>query len=138
MLDSKDSCPKTPKGDKVDAAGCSLTLRLEVLFEHNADQLTADSRTYLDQVAARLNELTNVTGVIEGHTDSTGADAYNQSLSERRAKIVRDYLVSKGVASSRLQSAGFGESKPIADNSTEAGRAQNRRVVLRRTDAGAQ
>ncbi len=134
VLDSKDRCPDTPKGDKVDAVGCSLTLRLEVFFELNSDQLTADSRTTLDSVAARLNELTNISGVIEGHTDSSGSDAYNQALSERRARTVRTYLVSKGVAASRLQSAGFGESKPIADNTSDAGRAQNRRVVLRRTD----
>jgi OOP family OmpA-OmpF porin len=134
VLDSKDKCPNTPRGDKVDANGCSLTFRLEVLFETNSDRLTPASMAYLDQVATRLNDLPNVTGVIEGHTDNVGSDANNKGLSERRAKTVRDYLVSKGVAGSRLQSEGLGESKPIADNATEAGRAQNRRVVLRRTD----
>lgn len=134
VFDSKDQCPKTPRGDKVDANGCSLTFRLEVLFETNSDRLTVASMTYLDQVATRLNELPSVTGVIEGHTDNTGADAHNQNLSERRAKTVRDYLVSKGVAGARLQSEGFGETKPLADNATDEGRAQNRRVVLRRTD----
>lgn len=134
VFDSKDRCPQTPRGDKVDANGCSLTFRLEVLFETNSDRLTAASMTYLDQVAARLNELPSVTGVIEGHTDNAGSDAHNQGLSERRAKAVRDYLVSKAVSGSRLQSEGFGETKPIADNATAEGRSQNRRVVLRRTD----
>lgn len=138
VLDSKDRCPRTPRGDKVDAVGCSLTFTLQVLFETNSDRLTVASMTHLDLVATRLSELTSVTGVIEGHTDNVGSDTQNQSLSERRAKVVRDYLVSKGVAGSRLQSEGFGETKPIADNATDEGRAQNRRVVLRRTDAAAQ
>jgi outer membrane protein OmpA-like peptidoglycan-associated protein len=76
------------------------------------------------------------TALIEGHTDSLGTDAYNLGLSERRAKSVYDYLVSRGVSPGRLQSLGKGESQPIADNSTEAGRQQNRRVMLIRTDSG--
>jgi OmpA-OmpF porin, OOP family len=75
-----------------------------------------------------------ITGVIEGHTDSNGSAEYNQDLSERRAKAVREYLVSKGVAGSRLTAEGVGETRPIADNTNAEGRAQNRRVVLRRTD----
>jgi OOP family OmpA-OmpF porin len=74
------------------------------------------------------------TGVIEGHTDSNGADAYNQRLSEQRAKAVRDYMVSMGIDPARLEAKGYGESQPVADNATPEGRAQNRRVVLRRTD----
>jgi OOP family OmpA-OmpF porin len=134
VLDSKDKCPNTPKGDKVDADGCSLTLRLEVTFDSNSSQLRPESNEYLDRVAERLNELAYVTGVIEGHTDSNGSDAHNQDLSERRAKAVLDYLVDKGVDGSRFTAAGFGESQPVADNATPEGRAQNRRVVLRRTD----
>jgi OmpA-OmpF porin, OOP family len=134
VVDRLDKCPKTPKGDKVDANGCSLTLRLEVQFDNNSATLQPESLSYLDQVAARLNELPSVTGVIEGHTDSNGSAEYNQDLSERRAKTVRDYLVSKGVASSRLTAQGLGETQPVADNTTAEGRAQNRRVVLRRTD----
>jgi OOP family OmpA-OmpF porin len=134
VVDRLDKCPKTPKGDKVDADGCSLTLKLEVQFDNNSAELRPESHDYLDQVATRLNELPSITGVIEGHTDSNGSADYNQDLSERRAKSVRDYLVSKGVAASRFTAEGLGELQPVADNTTAEGRAQNRRVVLRRTD----
>lgn len=67
---------------------------------------------------------------IEGHTDSTGTPAHNQVLSEQRAKSVREYLTGKGVAAGRLTTAGYGQVKPVADNATELGRAQNRRVEL--------
>jgi len=134
VVDSKDKCPNTPKGDKVDADGCSLTFRLEVQFDNNSSELRPESLAYLDRVAQRLNELPSISGVIEGHTDSNGSDAHNQGLSERRAQAVHDYLIARGVASSRITAQGFGESQPIADNATPEGRAQNRRVVLRRTD----
>ena len=68
---------------------------------------------------------------VEGHTDATGADAYNQSLSERRAHAVLDYLAGKGVDASRLSAQGFGEGAPIAPNETREGRTLNRRVELR-------
>ena len=67
---------------------------------------------------------------IDGHTDAQGADDKNQVLSENRAKAVKDYLVSKGVADSRLTSTGYGETKPVADNATAAGRAKNRRTEM--------
>jgi OOP family OmpA-OmpF porin len=67
---------------------------------------------------------------VQAHTDATGPDAYNQSLSERRARAVRDYLVRGGVSGGRLTIQGFGASQPLADNSTRDGRAQNRRVEL--------
>ena len=72
-----------------------------------------------------------------GHTDSSGSEAYNQGLSERRAQSTVDYLATKGIDSSRLKASGAGESQPIADNKTKEGRAQNRRVVLSRTDCDA-
>jgi OOP family OmpA-OmpF porin len=134
VVDRLDKCPNTPRGDKVDANGCSFTLTLEVQFDNNSATLRPESLDYLDKVAARLSELTSITGVIEGHTDSNGSAEYNQDLSQRRAKTVVDYLVSKGVPASRLTAQGLGETQPIADNTTAEGRAQNRRVVLRRTD----
>jgi len=78
-----------------------------------------------------------ITGRVDGYTDATGKEEYNQKLSERRAQAVADYLHSKGVSTdSKMQVQGYGEADPIADNKTEEGRAQNRRVVIRRTDCG--
>jgi outer membrane protein OmpA-like peptidoglycan-associated protein len=69
--------------------------------------------------------------VAEGHTDAIGSDAYNQSLSERRAEAVRRYLINGGITPERIRTEGFGESRPVASNETDEGRAQNRRVELR-------
>ena len=77
-----------------------------------------------------LNEFEKTVIEIAGHTDSTGPDSYNQSLSERRANSVAAYLRSRNVNSQRLITLGMGESRPIADNSTESGRAANRRVEI--------
>ena len=79
---------------------------------------------------AILNENPTFNVNIDGHTDSQGNDAYNLTLSDNRAASVKAYLVSKGIAESRLTSTGYGESKPIADNTKVAGRAQNRRVEM--------
>ena len=84
-----------------------------------------------------LTRLKFVAGTVVGHTDSSGSDAYNQKLSERRAQTVAGYLEGKGIAVGRLTASGAGESEPIADNKTKEGRAQNRRVVLKRTDCDA-
>ena len=132
VVDSKDQCPNTPAGATVDAKGCALGIVLEnVQFELNSGELTAESKGILDKVAASLNARKDVTSVmVIGHTDSSGAASYNQSLSEKRAKAM-DYLVSQGVASGILSSKGMGESAPIADNGTAEGRAKNRRVELK-------
>ena len=134
VVDSKDKCPATPKGDRVDAYGCSLTRKLEVYFDNNSSELRPESYKDLDLAVDFLKAVPSASGIIEGHTDSIGSEAYNQQLSERRANAVRDYIVGKGIDASRLQARGLGESQPVADNSTADGRAQNRRVVLRRTD----
>ena len=73
----------------------------------------------------------NISIIAEGHTDSRGTEEYNQALSLRRANAVRDYLVAGGVAANRITVEGYGESKPVASNNTDDGRAQNRRVELR-------
>jgi len=135
VVDASDRCPNTPAGDTVDAAGCSLAMRLEVLFDTNSATIKPESHAELDRAVTFLKETApSANGVIEGHTDSSGADAYNLQLSQRRADAVRQYLVDHGVPASRLEAKGFGESQPVADNSTAEGRAQNRRVVLRRTN----
>ena len=134
MVNASDRCPTTPAGDRVDANGCSLRANLSVFFDTDSAVLKATSFAELDNMAKFLQDVPSATGVVEGHTDSVGADAYNMALSQRRADAVRKYLVDKGVAASRLQSKGLGESQPAADNKTAEGRAQNRRVVFQRTD----
>jgi len=95
-----------------------------------SDQLTGDAQAVLDGVAYRLNECDSVPVSITAHTDSVGADSYNQGLSERRASSVATYLQSRGIDASRLNSQAFGESQPIDTNETPEGRRRNRRVEL--------
>jgi len=134
--DSRDLCPNTPKGDRVDSHGCSCDVTIRTHFAFDSAELTAEDKTELDRVAARLNELHFVGDEADGHTDTVGKADYNMKLSERRAQAVVDYLAAKGVAPGRIKARGFGETRPLADNSTEEGRAQNRRVTIRRTDCG--
>jgi outer membrane protein OmpA-like peptidoglycan-associated protein len=101
-----------------------------VLFDTDSARLKAESLPTLDEVVRLLASEPSWSLVIEGHTDSTSTAAHNQTLSEQRAKSVLDYLTGKRIAISRLSAAGFGQSKPVADNATELGRAQNRRVEL--------
>jgi len=132
--DDRDLCPDTPRGDRVDVHGCSCEITRRVQFAFASAELTPAGRAVLDELAAELQRLTFIRGTIVGHTDSVGSEAYNQALSERRARSVVQYLESKGVDRGRLTSRGAGESEPIADNSTDEGRALNRRVTLTRTD----
>ncbi len=129
VYDNADQCPDTPKGATVDKRGCW------VLTGVNFDTAKWDikSRYYsiLDNVVAILQKNPSLKLEIEGHTDNRGAAAYNQKLSENRAKAVMDYLIARGIEPSRLAAKGYGFSKPAATNATAAGRAQNRRVELR-------
>jgi OmpA-OmpF porin, OOP family len=84
----------------------------------------------LDEVAAVLTENMAIKIRIEGHTDNKGKAKYNKKLSQRRAESVRKYLIKRGISADRMTSAGFGMERPIEDNSTEAGRAANRRVEI--------
>ena len=111
-----------------------LTIRTHFAFDSAV--LTAEDRATLDGVAVRLRDLQFVEGTAIGHTDNIGTAEYNQKLSERRAQAVVDYLASRGVYPGRIKPIGMGLTKPIADNATEEGRAQNRRVTIRRTDCG--
>ena len=134
MTDNLDRCPDTPPGVAVDAFGCTRTgsITLEgVNFELNSARLTPSSREVLDAVAADLKKYPRLRIELQGHTDSTGSDSYNLDLSQRRAEAVRDYLIEQGVSPQQLTAKGYGETEPIADNSTAAGRAANRRVVMR-------
>ena len=106
-------------------------LSKQSLFEFNSDKISEDSYAALSIVADFLKETPNVSVKVEGHTDNVGSKEYNQKLSERRAKSVAKYLVSKGVESYRITTQGFGFSKPIASNNTEEGRSMNRRTEIK-------
>jgi OOP family OmpA-OmpF porin len=134
--DPQDKCPGTPRGVRVDYQGCEIKEEIKlpgVNFEFDSARLTADSSETLDNAVTTLKRNSDISVECSGHTDSTGADAYNQKLSEQRAHSVCEYLATHGIERARLTEHGYGETKPIADNSTEAGRAENRRVVLRIT-----
>lgn len=102
-----------------------------VTFDVGSYTIKPAFRDTLDAVANSLQEYPNSIVDVYGHTDSTGSEEFNQRLSEQRAQAVSNYLTSRGVNSARLRWQGFGETLPIADNSTAEGRAQNRRVEIK-------
>lgn len=102
-----------------------------VTFDVGSYTLKPEFRATLDQVAQSLIDYPNSLIDVYGHTDSTGSDSYNQTLSENRARTVMNYLASRGVPASRLRSQGFGETMPVASNDTPEGRTKNRRVEIK-------
>ncbi len=108
-----------------------VTFKADVLFDVDSAVLKTGAYTELDRVATVLNKYPKTRIRIEGHTDSTGAETYNQQLSERRAESVKNALVVRGVDPARLKTIGLGESMPVAGNDTAAGRQMNRRVTMR-------
>ncbi|MGJ8667883.1 MAG: OmpA family protein [Oceanococcus sp.] len=132
VLDNFDVCPGTLPRTKVDRSGCALAAQSVALrgvqFELDSDRLTQDSLSILDQAVRALKGQPPMKVRIAGHTDSIGNASYNEELSMRRARSVRQYLLSQRVNPSRLSVIGYGESQPIASNESEAGRAKNRRV----------
>jgi outer membrane protein OmpA-like peptidoglycan-associated protein len=129
--DYLDQCPSTPTGATVNAVGC-WSLKATMLFDTNSSYMKSEAHPLLDEVATILENNPQIKVEIQGYADNTGTAEYNQWLSERRAKRVMDYLVSKGIARERLQAKGYGSTRPVASNATEEGRAQNRRVELKR------
>ncbi|PTU32501.1 OmpA family protein [Stenotrophobium rhamnosiphilum] len=152
--DDQDECPNTPAGAKVLPNGCALKgdcrrprpgeqvdehgCALEhnfilkgVKFEFDSDRLTAAAKEILNQVAETLKAYPEVNVEVQGHTDYIGTDAYNLGLSEKRAIAVKVYLGGKGVQTQRLSPVGYGKTRPIDTNETEAGRENNRRVELK-------
>ncbi len=106
-------------------------LTLQVLFDVDKSTITEAGKMELQKAVAFVKKYPGAKIEVEGHTDSTGTDAYNQKLSERRASAVKDYLIKEaGVDSSRITAVGYGKTRPIADNKTAAGRAKNRRVEI--------
>ncbi len=133
--DDRDRCPDTPSGVAVTADGCAVgqsTILRDVNYEFNKATLTPRAREVLDGVAKTLRDSPGFGIELSGHTDSIGSDSYNQQLSQARAESAREYLISQGIASNRIEARGYGESRPIAANTNPdgsdnpAGRAQNR------------
>ncbi|HEY9547145.1 MAG TPA: thrombospondin type 3 repeat-containing protein [Solimonas sp.] len=126
-------CRKPRPGEQVDANGCAVEQNFVlrgVKFEFDSDRLTAEAKRILDQVAVTLQAYPNVKVEVEGHTDNIGSEAYNLGLSERRAITVKKYLADHAVTGGRMTPVGYGETRPIATNDTDAGREENRRVEL--------
>ena len=134
MPDLSDLCPATPRGQRADVNGCSCDFTVQVHFRSNSTEITGADAITLDSLADQVRKLPTISGEIGGHSDSQGAEAFNVDLSRRRALAVRDYLASRGITVTQLAVAGYGESQPVADNTTVEGRQQNRRVVLSRTN----
>lgn len=107
-----------------------------IFFEFNSAELLSESKSELERVFKVLDENPSLKVEIAGHTDSIGAEEYNFSLSQRRAQSVVDWLVSKGINRQRIIAKGYGETSPIADNGTDEGRKQNRRVTFEIIEAG--
>jgi outer membrane protein OmpA-like peptidoglycan-associated protein len=120
-----------PLYDKLMADGAVTSYGF--LFDSDSDRLRPESSPELEELRKMLADHGDLKLVIEGHTDATGDNAHNQDLSERRAKSVVAFLVGNGIAANRLSAVGKGETAPIGDNATPAGRQQNRRVVLRKS-----
>jgi len=122
--------PPPPAPAAVTVGNCTLDIKESVHFKTDRAEIEARSFELLDNIAAVLASHDQLKIEVEGHTDSQGDDGYNKKLSQRRAEAVVAYLVKQGIDKARLTGRGFGEEKPIADNNTEEGRAQNRRVVF--------
>lgn len=137
VIDDNDACPGTPPGRTVDARGCEPrfiqgeSVELQVNFAFNSDAVDTNYLDDIEELADFMKRHPEVVAEIEAHTDSMGAESYNQALSQRRAESVIRVLTERfGIPTERLVARGYGESKPIADNGTEAGRAANRRVAV--------
>jgi outer membrane protein OmpA-like peptidoglycan-associated protein len=133
VYDENDLCPNTEAGKKVDQRGCpAILLTMHgINFNSDSSKILPDSASILAQAKAALQNSVGVSVIIEGHTDNTAGYSYNQLLSERRAKVVLEFLVANGIEKERLVSVGKGENSPVASNNSKEGRYQNRRVELR-------
>ena len=133
----KDNCPDTTdRAARIDSDGCYMKLErkvsvtLNVEFDFDSSKSRPEHKAEVRKVADFMKSFPSTSVVMEGHTDSKGAEAYNQRLSERRAKTIADMLVTDfGIDGSRVDSRGYGESRPVASNDTDEGRQHNRRVV---------
>ncbi|AJF05604.1 OmpA family protein [Geoalkalibacter subterraneus] len=111
----------------------ALTFKSDVMFDVNSASLKPGAYDEINRVANVLSQYPQTRLTISGHTDSTGSEEYNLQLSQRRAEAVKNALLAQGVSAARMNTIGYGEANPIADNSTEHGRQLNRRVEIRIT-----
>jgi len=120
------------EGAKVERVGEGIQVTFEsgLLFDFDSDVLRPTARGNLQKLANSLDKYPNTDLLIAGHTDALGSGAYNQGLSERRARSAANYLISQGVSGARIVTRGLGETEPVASNETEAGRQANRRVEV--------
>ncbi|WKE66875.1 OmpA family protein [Gallaecimonas kandeliae] len=135
VVDDQDACPGTPANYQVDARGCTkydtqeVAVKLLVNFDNNSAVVKPTYYPEIQKVAKFMQDFPQLDVVIEGHTDDTGAAAYNQKLSERRAKAVGDTLASQfGIDASRIKTVGYGESRPAVAGTSKEARAANRRI----------
>jgi outer membrane protein OmpA-like peptidoglycan-associated protein len=145
VYDGLDKCPDTPKGARVWEDGCPMTepqaafldtgvfSTTEIVFDTGKATIKPQSEEVLGKVGAFLAAHNEIKVEVGGHTDSQGTDENNQTLSEKRAAAVMEYLLAKspGIQRDQLTSKGYGESKPVASNDTAEGRSQNRRVEFK-------
>ncbi len=134
VVDFRDSCPNTNAGVNVDATGCPLGDRLSLpglQFAKGSSTLNRRAKVVLDRAANTLEKYPALTIEVAGYTDSQGDAGRNRELSQQRADAVRAYLQKIGIGRARLSARGYGEKDPIASNNSAAGRAINRRVILK-------
>lgn len=133
VFDPQDKCPETPAGFKVDSDGCPLKATLHLNFATDGHGVDPEGTAKVNAFAAFLKDSPAYKASIVGHTDSTASDKYNQTLSEKRAEMVKTMLVDQGVSADRLTADGKGEKMPVASNKTKQGRAENRRIEVELT-----
>jgi len=136
VYDDQDQCPGTAAGTRVDSDGCPMpvervaSIKLKVNFAFDSSKVTEKYFDDISELASFLKRFDDIDVELEGHTDSIGTETYNQKLSERRARAVKDVLVNQhGIAASRIKPVGYGELQPVASNDNPEGRAENRRTM---------
>lgn len=128
VFDNKDKCPDTPKGFSVDTDGCEVKYTFIVQFDFDKYAIKPEFVSDVNNFVAFMKKNQGVKAEIGGHTDSVGSDAYNMTLSDKRAKTVMNEVVKQGINQDRVSYKGYGESQPVADNKNAEGRYKNRRI----------